>query len=528
MKSETIKEMLENSVKNYPNNIAFYEKKDKEYYGITYKQLYEDVIAFSNYLYMQGFEDKNIAVIGKNSYEWAVAYLATMNGLGTVVPLDKELTKEELENSLGRLEIAALVYSKDQANKIDDSKYNTIKMETDMYKMIEEGKKYGNLLKDKKVDPKETKVLLFTSGTTSKSKIVMLSNENIMYNINTLDQFAVVTEKDRFYSILPMHHTFEGTGGFLLPLDRGASVIHLDNLKNVSKDMKEMKPTIMIGVPRVVDLFDKKIVKEIEKKGKTKLVKYATMIGKVVPPLKKHLFKDIHEGLGGQLDKIIVGGAPSNPDAIKRLRDYGIAVIEGYGLTECAPLVAGNNTKKYKLGSVGQKLHGTDLKLVNQNEDGVGEIAVKGPQVFNGYFENDEATKNAFDEEGYFLTGDLASIDKNGYIDIKGRSKNVIITSNGKNVYPEEIECLIVESEYIKQAVVSQKDNVITVDIVLVEELLNKMNENPIFKEEIYNIMKEFIAEINKRISDYKRIQRVELKDKPFEETSTQKIKRYK
>ena len=264
MKSQTIKEMLENSYNNYSNNIAFYEKVNNTYEGITYKQLYEDVIAFSNSLVKQGLEGKNIAVIGKNSYEWAVAYLATMNGLGTIVPLDKELTKEELEKSLNRLEIGALVYSKDQAHKIDDSKYNTIKIETEMYEMIEEGKKYGNLLKNKKVNPKETKILLFTSGTTSESKIVMLSNENIMYNINTSHQYAHVDETDRFYSVLPMHHTLEGTGGFLLPLERGASVIHLDNLKNVSKDIKTMKPTIIIGVPRVIDLFDKKIVKEIE------------------------------------------------------------------------------------------------------------------------------------------------------------------------------------------------------------------------------------------------------------------------
>ena len=528
MKSQTIKEMLENSVKNYPDNIAFYEKKNNEYYGITYKKLYEDVIAFSNYLYMQGLEDKNIAVIGKNSYEWAVAYLATMNGLGTVVPLDKELTKEELDNSLSRLEIGALVYSNDQAHKIDDSKYNTIKMETEMYDMIEEGKQYENLLQDKKVDPKETRVLLFTSGTTSQSKIVMLSNENIMYNINTLHQFADIDQTDRFYSILPMHHTFEGTGGFLLPLERGASVIHLDNLKNVSKDLLKMKPTTIIGVPRVIDLFDKKITKEIEKKGKTKLVKYASMVTNYVPSLKKPIFKDIHEAFGGNLKNIIVGGAPCNPDVLKRLKGYGFYIVEGYGLTECAPLVAGNSKKYMKFGSVGKKLNGTDVKILNPDEDGIGEIAVKGPNVFNGYYENEEATKNSFTDDGYFLTGDLGFIDKKGFIEIKGRSKNVIITSNGKNVYPEEIESLIIESEYIKQAVVSQKDNVITVDIVLVDELLNKMKENPKFKEEIYNIMKEFIAEINKRISDYKRIQRVELKDKPFEETSTQKIKRYK
>ena len=528
MRNETIKEMLEKSAEMYPNNIAFYEKKNNEYYGITYKKLYNDVIAFSNSLYMQGLEDKNIAVIGKNSYEWAVAYLATMNGLGTVVPLDKELTKEELDKSLSRIEVGALVYSKDQANKVDDSKYNTIKMETDMYKMIEDGKQYGNILKDKKVDPKETRVLLFTSGTTSESKIVMLTNENIMYNINTLDQFAVITEKDRFYSVLPMHHTFEGTGGFLLPLDRGASVIHLDNLKNVSKDMKIMKPTIMIGVPRVIDLFDKKIVKEIEKKGKTKLVKYATMVGKVVPPLKKKLFKDIHKELGGNLDKIIVGGAPTNPQAIERLKNYGITVIEGYGLTECAPLVSGNSTKYYKLGSVGKKLNGTDVILVNVNEDGVGEIAVKGPQVFNGYFENEEATKKAFNEDGYFLTGDLATIDKKGFIDIKGRSKNVIITSNGKNVYPEEIEELLTENEVIRQAVVSQKENKIVADLVLNDELLEKMKNNPKVKEEIFKVMKEYVQEINQRISDYKRIQKVELREEPFEETSTLKIKRYK
>ena len=526
MKSQTIKEMLENSYNNYPNNIAFYEKVNNTYEGITYKQLYEDVIAFSNSLVKQGLEGKNIAVIGKNSYEWAVAYLATMNGLGTIVPLDKELTKEELEKSLNRLEIGALVYSKDQAHKIDDSKYNTIKMETEMYEMIEEGKKYGNLLKNKKVDPKETKVLLFTSGTTSESKIVMLSNENIMYNINTSHQYAHVDETDRFYSVLPMHHTLEGTGGFLLPLERGASVIHLDNLKNVSKDIKTMKPTIIIGVPRVIDLFDKKIVKEIEKKGKTKLVKYATMIGNVVPPLKKRLFKDIYEGLGGKLKTIIVGGAPANPNAIKRLKGYGFNIIEGYGLTECAPLVAANSKKYFKLGSVGKKLNGTDVKIVNQNDDGVGEIAVKGPQVFNGYYENEEATNNAFDKDGYFLTGDLAFMDKKGYIDIKGRSKNVIITSNGKNVYPEEIEEIIKENDTIRQAVVSQKDNKIVVDLVLREDIIEKMKNNPKINEEVTKIIKEYIHEVNERISDYKRIQKIEFREVPFEETSTLKIKR--
>ncbi|MEG2831848.1 MAG: AMP-binding protein [Bacilli bacterium] len=530
MKYETIKEMFELNVLLHPDNVAFYEKTGKDYVPYTYKELYEDVNALGNSLIEKGLKDQNIAIIGKNSYEWAVAYLTTICGLGTVIPLDKELTKEELETSLKRLPIGAIIYSKEQETKINKEQYKTICMQKEMKELIKE--ETNNNYEQIKINPNKTAVLLFTSGTTSESKIVMLSNKNIMHNINNFDQFVTITENDRFYSILPMHHTFEGSCGFLAPLSKGASIIHLNSLKNVSKDMLLMKPTFIIGVPRIIDLFDKKITKEIKDKGKTTLVRNASIITNLVPSFKKKIFKDIHDAFGGNLKTILVGGAACDPLVLKRLRNYGFNVLQGYGLTECAPLVAGNAEHDHKDEAAGKPMRETKVKIINKGLDGVGEIAVKGPQVFKGYYENEEATNEVFDEEGYFLTGDLGKIDRNGFIIIKGRSKNVIIAANGKNVYPEELETIISKNENIRQAIVKIKKNahgndVITVEIVLVDELIKKMNEHPNIKEEITKIIKDYIDEINKKISDYKRIKQVELKEEPFKETSTNKVKRY-
>lgn len=528
MKSSTIKEMLEKNTKKYSNNIAFYEKENKVYKGITYRQLYEDITNLGNKLINEDLKDKNIAVIGKNSYEWALAYLTTVCGLGTVIPLDKELTKEELDKQLEQLEIGAIIYSNEQKNKINHEKYKTINMQEELPILIEKGKNLEDVYTNIEIEPEKICSYIFTSGTTGDSKIVMLNNRNIMHNINNVDQFITVDEKDRFFSILPMNHTFECTCGFLAPLSYGASIIHLNSLKNIQKDMVIMKPTIIIGVPRILTMFDEKITKEIEKKGKTKLVKYAQIITNAIPPLKKEIFKDIHESFGSNLRVMLVGGAPVDPLVSKRLRSYGFTVLQGYGLTECAPLVAGNSEKKFKDNKVGKAMRETDIKIINPNHEGIGEICVRGPQVMKGYYNNIEETKKSIDEEGFFHTGDLGKIDNNGFIKILGRSKNVIITSNGKNVYPEEIESEINKNKYIKQAIVSAKDNTITVEIVLVDEIAKKIKDLPNFKQEILKIINDYIKEINYKFAEYKRIKKVEIREKPFEETSTLKIKRYK
>ena len=527
MKSSTIKEMIENSVLLYPNNIAFYEKENKEYKGITYSELYSDMVNLGNKLIDMGLKDKNIAIIGKNSYEWGLSYLTTVCGVGKVVPLDKELKKEELDKQLNNLNVDLIIYSKEQEKKLDHNKYKTIRMQDEMKELIKEGSNLDNNYTNTYIDPNNVAVYLFTSGTTGNSKIVMLSNKNIMHNINNIDQFIKLDETDRFFSVLPMNHTLECTGGFLTPLSIGASMIHLDSLKYIQKDMIKTKPTIIIGVPRVIELFDQKITNEIEKKGKTKLVKAARFITNFVPALKRPIFKDIHESFGSDLKTIIVGGAPVDPLVSKRLREYGFTILQGYGLTECAPLVAGNSYNNFKDDKVGHPLRDTDIKVINTNSDGIGEICVKGPQVMLGYYNNEKATKEAIDEDGYFHTGDRGYVDKSGFIKIVGRCKNVIITSNGKNVYPEEIEVEINKSKYIKQAIVSAKDNIITVEIVLTEDIQQKIKEIPSFKEEITKIINEYIKEINSKLAEYKKIKKVELRDKPFEETSTQKIKRY-
>ena len=434
---------------------------------------------------------------------------------------------------MDRLEIGAVIYSDEQKKKIDYEKYNTISMQKEMPKLIEEGQKIENNYLELTKEPKELAVLLFTSGTTSESKIVMLSNQNIMHNLNNIDQFIDVSDKDKFFSVLPMHHTMEGTCGFLAPLYYGASVIHLDSLKNLQKDMQKTKPSIIIGVPRIIELFDKKITSEISKKGKTKLVKYASMVGKIIPPLRKKLFKDVHENFGGNLKTILIGGAAANKDASKRFREYGFNVLQGYGLTETAPLLAGNQMKNYRDDKAGVTMNGTDIKIVNPDEHGVGEIIAKGPQVMLGYYNNPEATKEAIDEDGYFHTGDLGKFDKDGFLSINGRLKNLIVTSNGKNIYPEELESIINQNEIIKQSVVSYDVSdtgreSIMVEIVVNDEIQKRIKNFPQFKAEIEEVISTYIKEINNQIADYKRIGKIILRDTPFEETSTLKIKRYK
>lgn len=550
MEYNNIKEMLVGVSNKYPDKIAITGiNNNKELFYKTYKDLLNEIYALGTALYSLNIDIKRTVIIGKNSYEWALSFLTSMCSNGITIPLDKELSDKELMNCINRIEADTIIYSKEFESRIknmsdDICTTNYISMdkssEYNIYDLIELGKKMiqsGNKKYiNNVVDSNKVSELLFTSGTTSESKIVMLSHSNIMSDVNIAKQVIDINENDVLLSVLPLHHTFENTCGLIGPLCSGSNIAYNDELRNVSKNLKRMKPTMVLVVPRFMELFEYQIKKEIEKQGKDDLVNKIVNISSKINignNLKKKIFKDIHEGFGGNIKVFIVGGAAANPEISKFMRGLGFRVIQGYGLTECSPMVCLNAIEDFRDNSVGKALPKTDVVINNPNEDGIGEIKVKGPQVMLGYYKNEKATKEVIKEDGYFYTGDLGSIDKKGFVRVKGRCKNLIVTSNGKNIYPEEIEEVVNNNELIKESLLYDKEmnngrNVLSIDIVLNDEITKRIKENPTCKEEIKEVIKEYLNSLNETLPEYKRISNFEIKDKEFDKTTTLKIKRYK
>jgi long-chain acyl-CoA synthetase len=545
---ENIKEMLETRAVTHKDKIAFYQKNEnKEFDEITYEQLKKDVDALGTALLHMGLKDKKIAIIGKNSYEWAISYIAIMCGVGVVVPLDKQLADNEIKNCLQRIDIDTIIHGKEFEDRLkgmetDTKIKNYISMEdgnlsiSDLIlkgnRLIEEGNREYI---DSKIDRDKLASLLFTSGTTSKSKIVMLSQRNIMYNVTVGQKMINTKEGDIFFSVLPLSHTLESTCVLLYPLACGSAIVYNDNLKNLIKDIKATKPTSMMVVPRVVELFYEKITSEIEKKNKVKQVKIAMaltdLLGSYGVSLKRKVFKEVHEQFGGNLRLLIMGGAPVNPKISKYFRGLGILALQGYGLTECAPLVTFNSDREYADDSAGMAVPGSEVLIVNPDSDGIGEIIVKGPQIMLGYYEDEEATKEAI-KNGYFYTGDLGKFDEKGFLRISGRCKNVIVSSNGKNIFPEEIESLINENQNIKESVVYEEEKgngrkSLTAEVVLIDEIKQRIEQNPEATEEIMEILNEYLKEVNNKLSDYKQVSGIKVRETDFDKTSTMKIKRF-
>ena len=475
-----LKDMLNSSCELYGDNVAFLQK-DKpggEYKEIKFNEYKRDVEALGTALISLGLKDKNVAVIGENRYEWAVSYLAIVNGTGTVVPLDKELPEAELESLINRGEVSAIIYSKKKSEQIENIKkrIDTVKYYIPMDEDETVENSYKNLIKkgnellnngdksfvDAKIDAKKPLIMLFTSGTTEQSKAVLLCHWNIAYDMMCACKSIVVNPEDRFFSVLPLHHTYECTAGFLIPLYRGASVAYCEGLRYVSQNLKEAKPTMILAVPALFENMYKKVWEAIEKKGKTKLIKAMIKISDALYAcrinIKGLLFKQIHENFGGNLRIGIVGAAAMDKDVIAGFRSLGIHMIQGYGLTECSPLAALNRDCYYNDGAAGREVPGIKLKIDQPNAEGVGEICVQCDNVMLGYYKNEEATKKAL-KDGWLHTGDLGYFDDDGFLFITGRMKNVLITKNGKNVYPEELESLINKVEIIKESMVYQQEN---------------------------------------------------------------------
>ena len=555
MKFTDLKDMLEKTGELYGDRPAYLFKTEEEgkFREITHKEFRDDIKALGTKLVDMGLKDKRVAVISENRYEWGIVYLAVVTGTGIIVPLDKSLPENEIESLIIRSEVEAIFYSKkydEVMNKIKKENNTKVKYFISMdlekeednvyseYELIKQGKELlesGNReFLDAKIDAEKMSIMLFTSGTTAMSKAVMLSHKNICTNLMDIASVIKVDENDRFLSFLPLHHTFECTVGFLYPVSKGGAIAFCEGIRHIADNIKEYQITAMISVPILFESMYKKVMKNIEKKGKLgtvqKGIKISQFLLKLGIDIRKKLFKEIHETLGGKVRLFVAGGAALDPEAEKGFNQLGFKMYQGYGLTESSPVIAAEDDKYQRIGSIGKAFPSLDVKIEDPNEEGVGELLAKGPSVMLGYYNNEEATKETL-EDGWLHTGDLARIDKDGYIFISGRKKFVIVLKNGKNIYPEEIETLINKIEGVKESFVYGRpeddgDYKICAKIVYDEETVEEVfgTKNPDeLKEKIWQEVKK----INKTMPAYKYVRDITVTNKELIKTTTQKVKRF-
>ncbi|QNU65864.1 AMP-binding protein [Ruminiclostridium herbifermentans] len=554
-----LKDMISQSVNLYGNRNAFYIKgSNGEYYGKTYNELKVEIDALGTALIDLGLKDKKIAILSENSQQWCTSYLTITCGVGVVVPLDRELPFNEIENLISRAGVSAIIFSskheKDMlqlrqiSNQIEY--YINIDAETDKdndllsySKLIEKGKilvQNGNrTYLDAEIDENAMCALIFTSGTTDLAKGVMLSSKNIVSDIMAVCSMLTVDETDSSLSILPLHHTYECTANFLVMMYNGACFSFNEGLKHIVKNLQEVKPTVLMLVPLILENMHKKIIKQASKTkfGKLKLnvaLEISNFLYSFLKiDIRKKLFKQVHNIFGGRVRLVICGAAAVNPDVSNDLCSMGVRIIQGYGLTECAPIVAVNNDHGYRDDSAGKPLAGVEVWLENVGDDGIGEIVVRGDNVMLGYYENPVATQKVL-KNGCLYTGDLGYIDEEGYIFITGRKKNVIVTKNGKNIFPEEVEAYLAKSPYVKESLVwgrideESGETEVNAQIVIdMEEIKERLNVSTISMDEIYKLIQADVKEINKQMPLYKRIKNFTIREEEFIKTTTKKIKRY-
>ena len=549
-----IKEILYNSVKIYKDKIAFVikhkENKEIKYENITYPKLLEDVNSLGTSFYELGLRGKRIAIIGKNRYEWAISHFGALLGEIVSVPLDKDLQYDELENSLIRSKADCIIFDEKLKDTIDEikKKNNTQLTEyicmdkLDGYKNIEQLIKDGEKLiksgkKDyinAKIDENKMNILLFTSGTTSKSKAVMLSQKNIASNIYAMQCVEDINCNDTNIAFLPFHHIF-GSTCLIMMVANGVKTVFPDGLRYIKQNLNEYKVTLFVGVPILVEAIYKTIMKEVEKQGKTKIIRGAigvsNFLRKMNIDVRKKLFKQIIDALGGELRFVISGGAPADPEIAKGFNDLGIKLVQGYGLSETAPVIAAENEKIIKPGSVGLPMLNDEVEIVNKDENGIGEIRVKGPNVMLGYYEMPELTAEVL-KDGWFYTGDLGYIDRDGVLFITGRNKNMIVLKNGKKVFPEEIETLVNRIDLVEECMVfglpdkdDKNDVKLSVKIVYNKDVAEEKYAGKSF-DELYKFIWDKIKELNTSFPRYKHIQKLILTDKELIKTTTKKVKR--
>ncbi|NLY81780.1 MAG: AMP-binding protein [Clostridiales bacterium] len=550
----SLKELLLNSVKNYGDRIAFTlkttegEKRNKtvKYEDKTYNDFKDDVYSIGTSMIRRGINTKKCAIIGKNSYEWFTAYTATLLGDGVTVPLDKGLPYEEIKLSIERSGSEVVFFDEANESVMDrikeeepDSSVIFISLEPESKyltanSMIEEGKKIldegDTSFDDIEIDEDKVSILLFTSGTTSLSKIVMLTQRNVATNTAAAINVEPFETTDVNMAFLPYHHTFGSTGQWVM-IAIGAKTVFCDGLKYIQKNMAEYKVSVFISVPLLIESIYKKIIIGAEKQGKLKLLKFMGMVSngllKLGIDVRRKLFKSVLDQLGGELRFIICGAAAVDPEALKGFNGFGIVTVQGYGLTETSPILTAERPGHMKLGSVGVPLPDIEVKISDKNDQGIGEVIARGPNIMKGYYNNQKETDDVL-KDGWFYTGDLGYIDKAGYLFLSGRKKNVLILKNGKNVYPEELELTYGNLPYIKENVVmgiphadDERELTLYLKIVYDAEYFD------VDKEEIEKIIRKDIDAINDTLPRYKQVRRVIITDEGLIKTTTAKVKRF-
>ena len=546
-----LKDMLQKSGDLYGDNIAYKIKRNGEYITFSHKEIRKMINGLGTSLINMGLKGKRIAVIGENRYEWEIAYLAIACGTGIVVPLDKSLPENELRNLIERSGIEAIFYTKKYEDSLIKMKHecigklkHLINMDLDMHtdgiysemELVQYGKNLvedGNRdFVDAKIDAEKMGVMLFTSGTTSASKIVALSHKNICSNLMDIASVLDINDQDVFLSFLPLHHVFECTVGFLFSLYKGAQTVFADGIRHIVENMNEYHVTVMASVPAIYERIFKIISKQLENKNlRENILELEEEHKESSMEEKKKVFAEIHEMLGGNVRLLISGAASLDPTIEEKYRKLGLNMVQGYGLTETSPVVAVGNKIFNRVGSVGKTVPHVKAKIVNADKDGMGELVVSGPSIMLEYYQNEEATKDAL-RDGWFYTGDLAKIDNDGYIFICGRKKSVIVLKNGKNIFPEEMENLLnriegVEESFIYGMPVSEDPNDLKIfaEVVYNEDIVMKAYKVEDF-DGIYDAIFQKVKEINKTMPPYKAIRGITLTKESLIKTTTGKIKR--
>ena len=552
---QNLKDMLNSSAELFADRTAFFVKKTEggSYEPVLYKQFKDDVDALGTALLSIGLAGGRVAIVGENRYEWAVAYLAVVNGTGIVVPLDKDLPTIELKNLILRAKVDAIIYTDLKTKDLEEikpdlpEKCRLISMSLEestesvlsMKALLNEGKNKiaggDRTFIDAPIDNQAMSILLFTSGTTDKSKAVMLSHHNIAQDLMGMCSMLYISAEDVFLSVLPLHHTYECTCGFLCQMYRGSAIAYSEGLRHILKNLKEAKVTIMNCVPLILESIYRRIWDQagkdpaLLKKLKTG-IKLSNALRIVKIDIRRKLFAKIHENFGGHLRLLISGGAAVDPRVLKGLQDLGIGCVQGYGLTECSPIIALNRNCDFKNDAAGLPIPGCDIKISEPDEAGIGEIIAKGPNIMLGYYENKEAT-DACIIDGWFYTGDLGKIDKDGFVHITGRKKNVIVTKNGKNIYPEDIEYMLTTSPLIAECVVYGRESASDGDLEVAAEIFPDKErmaaflgeENP-SEDKIHRAIDEVVRSVNKSLTLYKYIRYFSVRDEEFVKTTTKKI----
>ncbi len=551
--TENFKELLEQSARLFPARPAFkIREKDGSIVEMKYPKLLHLVNALGTALCSLGLKGSNIAVMGKNSHKWCIAYFGITNGTGVVVPIDKELMAEDVLNILTVSESKAIfvdaksydIFSEIKSRLPSDFVFiglEEIDGLQNIDSLIEKGEelleKGDKTFIDAEVDGKALGSLLFTSGTTGMAKGVMLSQSNICEDIIAVKKVVKITPDDIILSVLPLHHTYESSLSFVQLMYTGGCYCFCEGLRYITRDMQDYEPTIFVTVPLMLEKMHAKILKKVHEK---KVGKFALTLGKMVNDgfvsnLMEKIFAEVKKNFGGKLRLIIVGAAALNPEVAKDFKTFGIPVYIGYGLTECAPLVIGNNDRIALPDSVGVPLPGVEARIFDPDDNGVGEIHIKGPMVMLGYYKDEKSTAEVFTEDGWFKTGDMGTVDENNCYRIVGRCKNVIVTKNGKNIYPEELEYHLNNHPFVSESIVFGSDSneaeegtqVAAKIFPDISEITKKLkNQNQPTKEQITEMIGEVIKEVNKKLPKYKNIKEFDIREVEFIKTTTQKIKR--